>query len=192
VAKQFQEVLQGDVLDVGCSERYLAEYVDAHYVGIDVVEPADVVVDLNHGGIPFSDGSFDCVVCTDVLEHLEPVHLVFDELLRCSRRWIIVSLPNAWAGLWRLFLHPGATPRFYGLPQQPPTDRHHWWFNADQAVDFIRGRSTANGATIELLEVWDGGSSWRRFLKRFLLITRCRYRNLGTTAVWAVIRVDAE
>ena len=36
----------------------------------------------------------DCVVCTDVLEHVNNLHEVFEELIRITKRYVIISVPN--------------------------------------------------------------------------------------------------
>jgi SAM-dependent methyltransferase len=84
----------GRVLDVGCGEMPFRGMLpaDASYVGIDVPIADDFGMDRNpeiesFDGrvIPFSDGSFDCVLCTEVLEHAEdPVFLV-GEMMRVLR-----------------------------------------------------------------------------------------------------------
>lgn len=49
----------------------------------------------NLRALPFADRSFDCVVCTEVLEHLDDVTLVpsIAELQRVCRRFVLVTVP---------------------------------------------------------------------------------------------------
>jgi len=91
----FEEV--NSVLDVGCDRKYLKRYLSdkINYIGIDITGVPDIYFDLDKDGkLPFEDNSFDLVVCADVLEHLENIHFVFDELVRVSSKYILISLPN--------------------------------------------------------------------------------------------------
>ena len=75
------------VLDVGCGVKpyypYFAKYADS-YVGVDVVEnPAAELL----GGVenlPVDDGSFDVVLCTQVLEHCDDPARAVMELRRVT------------------------------------------------------------------------------------------------------------
>jgi SAM-dependent methyltransferase len=72
------------VLDVGCGPKpYYPFFADAaEYVGVDVVE--NPVAEL-HGrveALPVADGSFDLVLCTQVLEHCDDPAQAVRELRR--------------------------------------------------------------------------------------------------------------
>jgi len=41
--------------------------------------------------LPFADGAFDLVVCSEVMEHVEAPHLVAAELMRVARGFVLVS-----------------------------------------------------------------------------------------------------
>ena len=115
----------GRALDVGCSTGYLARrLVDrgATVVGIDVNEAAAaearqvceqvLVGDVETMELPFPEGSFDVVVCGDLIEHLrDPVAFLarVRPLLRPGGR-LVLTPPNIanWAmrlgllaGRWR-------------------------------------------------------------------------------------------
>nr|WP_256369411.1 class I SAM-dependent methyltransferase [Methanococcoides sp. AM1] len=112
------EIQQGEiVLDVGCSEGYLAKHIPNNDVwGIDAncqalfkakETCAEVkLVDLNNLPInPIFSQKFDVIVFGDVLEHLlypDKVLKHFKQYLKSQGR-IIVSLPNI--ALWRVRLN---------------------------------------------------------------------------------------
>ena len=165
IGLKYASVLRDSVLDVGCDQRYLRAHVARPdlYVGVDLAPPADVIVDLDRQALPFDAASFDTVVCTDVLEHLERIHDVFDSLLRVARSRVIVSLPapiNSMLGdLWR---GGEGWKKFYGLPVDPPRDRHRWFFGFDDARRFIVERAARLGWRVEQLDTeWEGCGEWR-------------------------------
>ena len=139
--------MQGSLLDVGCDAREIKKLIPGPYVGVDLFGNPDIRIDLR-AGLPFKDGSFDCIVATDVLEHLDDIHSGLDELLRVARKNVIISLPNCWEGyLKRMFLGR-SEQKNYGLPPEPTGDRHHWFFNCEEAEDFVFYRAAVNGAKV--------------------------------------------
>ncbi|MGI9177903.1 MAG: bifunctional 2-polyprenyl-6-hydroxyphenol methylase/3-demethylubiquinol 3-O-methyltransferase UbiG, partial [Pirellulales bacterium] len=87
------------VLDVGCGGGFMAEALarkGATVVGIDPSAPAleaareharaeGLSIDYRLGAgekVPMESGTVDCVVCVDVLEHVESVDRVLDEVRR--------------------------------------------------------------------------------------------------------------
>jgi len=44
--------------------------------------------------LPYKDSSFDLVVCTEVLEHLKEPEKALKEILRVSKKYLIISVPN--------------------------------------------------------------------------------------------------
>ena len=127
--------LRGKVLDVGCDEGHLRGLVPGlDYTGIDVGGSPDVLVDLEAAErLPFPDRAFDTVVCSDVLEHLDSLHRVFGEMVRVSRRWLVISLPNNWTNARRPIERGAGSFAFYGLPADKPVDRHKWFFSLEDA-----------------------------------------------------------
>ena len=156
IARKYAPILTGRVLDVGCDAARLRGLVarpDA-YVGVDMREDADVVLNLDRQDLPFADASFDTVVCTDVLEHLERCHAVFDELCRVSRGRVVASLPNPVGNLVQnLFEGRCGRIKYYGLPVDPPADRHRWFFGFEDAERFFTERGGRVGFEIEQLDV---------------------------------------
>ena len=99
----------GSVFEAGCGNGYITEFIkngypDALITAIDIeeekIEEAKKrknVADFSVGsiyGTGQADGSFDLVVSTEVLEHLEDPGEALRELIRISKRYILISTPN--------------------------------------------------------------------------------------------------
>lgn len=160
VATTLREFLPGNVLDVGSgrSSEYLKVSLGTAYHSLDLAssyqfrrQPAnatpDAVVDLERGELPCDDKTFDTVICTDVLEHIDNIYRVYDELFRVARRYVIISLPNNWPNLIGSFIvGRNITHRAgYGLTPRPKPfgQRHKYFFNFEEACEFLGGRVPA-------------------------------------------------
>lgn len=97
------------VLDVGCGEGFILnklkeEGIGKNHEGIDYSKEAVEIgrnihpnLSLKQGSIydtGFKDNSFDLVVCTEVLEHLEESQKALKEVLRISKKYVLLSVPN--------------------------------------------------------------------------------------------------
>lgn len=154
VADKYGPVLTGSVLDVGADKGLLGAELDSDvdYWGIGLADGVDEVVNLEEDGVPYGDDSYTCVICLDVLEHLDNIHEVFDELCRVSSEYVIISLPNPWASFMKLlrdgYYDPSSPMKFYNLPVEAPIDRHKWFYRASEAEEFIKWRAEKNGAEV--------------------------------------------
>jgi len=105
---------EGPILDVGAGEgvayRFLPPDIARRRVtameidpgcfrGMRRISPSLVPVQGDIYAIPFADGAFDTVMCLEVLEHLRDPEKGLRELLRVSRRQVILSVP--WEPVWR-------------------------------------------------------------------------------------------
>lgn len=74
----------GKVLDVGCGNKRLQEYLPttADYTGIDFNPAADIQMDISQERYPFNNNSFDYVICNAVLEHVKDDSFVLNEIYR--------------------------------------------------------------------------------------------------------------
>jgi 2-polyprenyl-3-methyl-5-hydroxy-6-metoxy-1,4-benzoquinol methylase len=147
------------------------------------------VVNLDQEDLPFPDRHFDTVVCTDVLEHLERCHGVFDELCRVARGHVIVSLPNPLRVLLASLLEgTGGRIKYYGLPGEAPADRHRWFFGREEAVEFVTTRARHNGFEVEQTDAEDEPRpAWVRNGRDVL-----DHPNVAGGTVWFVLRRIAE
>lgn len=89
------------VLDIGARDghfsRLLTEYFD-EVTALDLERPRfqfDRVRTLagDATSLEFADGSFDCVFCAEVLEHIPDVQRACKEIVRVARHEIIIGVP---------------------------------------------------------------------------------------------------
>jgi SAM-dependent methyltransferase len=103
------------LLDVGCGRaEFLQSVVNSNWElhGCDWLEalpdPTGINytrVDLNrHGLSVYGDGTFDAVLCSDVIEHMESPAMLLREIARVlsAQGIAIVSFPNSWNLLERV------------------------------------------------------------------------------------------
>jgi len=92
-----------EVLDVGCGNKILTRFIKCKkLVGIDIHEDYltkfDVHGDIRNLSKLFKEKSFDCLFCTDVIEHLtntEGIQLMKD-MERIARKKVIIFTPTTW------------------------------------------------------------------------------------------------
>lgn len=192
LVQRFRPLIRGRVLDVGCDTRRLHVLVpDIDYTGVDIGGDPDITLDLEScERLPFDDQSFDCVVCTDVLEHLANLHVMFDELVRVSRGTVILSLPNCWYSLRVPLFRGRGSVRYYGLPVEPPEDRHKWFFNVDDVNRFMAQQAERHGLTVEDQRA-NVNDKFSMRLRRCWTPGSRRYLNRYAHSIWTVLRVGA-
>lgn len=95
---------KGNVLDVGCGQspyKFLLNAAETKYYGIDIVDAEKFdynntdVTPFNGEDIPFEDGKFDGMICTEVLEHVQHYQKLIDEMHRVMKSGAtgIVTIP---------------------------------------------------------------------------------------------------
>ena len=102
---KLRKYASGVMVDIGCGEKPYQEmalpYVDKH-VGVDHNQTLhntsniDIIADAYK--IPADDNSFDSLLCTDVLEHLEEPSLAIAEAFRILKKggYAIYTVPLFW------------------------------------------------------------------------------------------------
>lgn len=188
----------GPVLNVGSGgKEFLKKSLpDISVTDIDICGTVDHRIDLEKDlPLPFETGAYETVLCLDVLEHLDNFHDVFDELLRVSKKNLVISLPNCAAGYFRNILFNRRTDRenpeafgryskYYGLPTHRPVDRHKWFICFDDACAFLEHHAQEKRYRIaDVLLVGSGGLK-HRILSR--LMPRL-YRNFVPPGFWILI-----
>jgi hypothetical protein len=189
LARTLAPFLTGSVLDVGCAERFLAPHVGGQYVGLDLAGRPDVLANAEEG-LPFAPESFETVVALDVLEHLEGIHFVYDEVCRVARRYAVISLPNLYEWRFRLMILRGREiSAKYGLPVEPPPDRHRWFYTLDSAMRFTADRARANSMAVveEILAYQDYQRPLARGLTALGRALGRRFAPLFAYQYWAVL-----
>jgi hypothetical protein len=188
VAKRFQHYLTDKVADIGCFQAPLRSLLsNCDYTGVDVAGSPDIKMNLDTpASLPFQSGEFNTVLCIEVLEHLDNLHHIFDELIRISNRYIIISLPNCWRDARQKIERGTGGFLHYGLPTEKPLDRHKWFFNTEQAIDFFSYQSQKHKLDIVDLFLTEKP---KPALIRWLRVLRypgIKYNNRYSHTVWVV------
>jgi ubiquinone/menaquinone biosynthesis C-methylase UbiE len=95
--------ITGKILDVGCGNGYLLNKIaslnpNIQCHGADIaprnLHKENIVIhDVNITDMPFPDHSFDMVICTHLLEHLRDPQEALKELIRVTKRRLIIVVP---------------------------------------------------------------------------------------------------
>lgn len=102
--KKYLPGYQGNVLDIGCGQspyKFLLDSAKTKYFGIDIIEANSFgynnpdITSFDGKNIPFADGTFDAVICTEVLEHVQDYQYLINEIYRTSKSNadVIVTIP---------------------------------------------------------------------------------------------------
>lgn len=101
-------------IEAGCGEGNVTNHIYSSYDcsirGFDIGDTAIAKAKKHFQNIEFDtqsiyeipdeDDTFDLVVCCEVLEHLENYEDALKELIRISKKYVIVSVPNE--PIWRI------------------------------------------------------------------------------------------
>lgn len=149
VEKLTSEIEFRSVLDVGCGEGHLINYLskerpNTNYYAIDLDENEINAAKMNcpfgeffvgtiHR-LPFESNFVDLVINTEVLEHVEDPGVAIDELYRVTSHYALISVPRE--PLWRILnimrLH------YWNDLGNTPGHLNHW--NSRSFAGFLAGR----------------------------------------------------
>lgn len=97
------------IIDIGCGEGYLLykmqeKFLKAELYGLDLSQgritttkghvPKSYLLRGDVLALPFPDNTFDVVVCSELLEHMNEYKKVVAELIRISKKHILITVPN--------------------------------------------------------------------------------------------------
>lgn len=97
------------ILDAGCGEGFTMNKLRENKIGkrIEGIEYSKDAIQLGKKlfpdliikqgsayDLPYGNNSFDLITCTEVLEHLEDPAKALKEILRVSKKNLIISVPN--------------------------------------------------------------------------------------------------
>lgn len=135
--KLFDKIEVKSILDCGCGEGMILKSLDGKLNGItcnaidiDTREVEDAARNLPFCNvqvgsvyeIPFDTESFDLVICSEVLEHLEYPVKALDEIYRVTKKYALLSTPNE--PLWR-FMNM-CRFKFWNRLGNTPGHINHW------------------------------------------------------------------
>lgn len=98
-----------EILDAGCGEGFvdallLERFTQVSITGLEFTDealsfarqmnPSAAYIQGDITKMPFPDHSFDIVICTEVLEHLEKPEAALKELIRVARKYVFITVPH--------------------------------------------------------------------------------------------------
>lgn len=144
-----------EVLEVGCGRGFLAARMAAASCTVTACD-IDVAEDVrerypdvrfeqaNIESLPYADASFDTVVCTHTLEHVQHLHTAVAELRRVARRQLIIVVPRQRPYRYTFSLHTQFFPyewslhAAFGIHEGVHIRRLGDWYYAEQLPDGAR------------------------------------------------------
>jgi SAM-dependent methyltransferase len=112
--RKFAGGFSGSVLDVGCGAspfRFLFDQRGIKYNGLDIADSDKFdyhvpdVTTFNGRDIPFADNSFDGILCTEVLEHVQDYQALVDEMHRVLKPGGVALVTVPWSARFHYIPH---------------------------------------------------------------------------------------
>jgi len=187
----FKNCFKGTVVDIGAggSPAFFRPKLGEKYFAADVNDlrcPPDIEIDLEKSTLPIEDNSYDTVLCFDCIEHVEDIYSLFDELVRISKKHVIISLPNNWPTfIWSILRGKNITHAYYGIHADPLPKgaRHKWWYNIEEAEEFLVTRTKKNNAkVVDLKYIFDFGDALIRIPKIYPDLFDLKSKTIETLA----------
>ena len=151
VAKKLGKLNGDKILDIGCREMILREYLQGNfnYLGLDYISSKSSDPNfINHNleeGLPSNLNDIDTIVALDVLEHIEKIHDVYKDFFNITKKTVVVALPNMAYYKFRInFLIRGVLSGKYIFSEKKILDRHRWIPNYQSIDNFIYNNTPSN------------------------------------------------
>ncbi len=107
--EEVKKINPDSILDVGCGEGFTLEKIRKAGIGkkLEGVDFLDRAIELGKKEHPkltlkqgsifdlkYKDNSFDLIICSEVLEHIDDPEKGLQELVRVSKKYCLLSVPN--------------------------------------------------------------------------------------------------
>lgn len=145
--KMLRSINPESILDVGAGEGFTLnkleqEGIGKNLEGIEYMEEAIELgkklypnVKIKKGDIyklPYKDNSFDVIICTEVLEHLDRPDEALTELKRVTKKYLLLSVPNEPYFTIQRFLRGKNIKRLGAHPE------HLQWWTHEAFLRFLK------------------------------------------------------
>jgi len=126
ITKITNSIKGNTVLEAGCGNGFLAQKIASknyRVTGTDILVEKDIkkanpkikFVKANIEHLPFKDKSFDTVICTHTLEHVQNIYHAIKELRRVTKSRLIVIVPKQKPYKFTFDLHLHFFPHIHSL-----------------------------------------------------------------------------
>lgn len=153
---------EGKVLEIGIGNKTVSNYLDAYGLKIitcdfDKSLKPDVVCDIRE--LPFKSGTFDTILCFEILEHLpfERLGDVFQQLKDISSYSIIISVPHFFGFFGEIqFKIPGTQRKTWQFkipfPRKQKEGGEHYWELGKKKYPAKKLRQVISNADFNIIE----------------------------------------
>ena len=151
-----------DVLEIGMGCGIVKDYLLKCGKNINTL---DIDADLNPDivgsviNMPIADNKFDCVLAAEVLEHLpfEKFSSCLKEIMRVSRKYAIISLPDSRRTLINFYLKTPLLPPFKLFLKIPSFKKHifdgqHYWEPGKKRYPFKKINDTITSSDWKIIK----------------------------------------
>jgi hypothetical protein len=181
----------GSFLDLGAGDRVLLSRLpqeNLEYKSHDLGPGHDFDFDLE-APIPLPNCSYDYTAALDILEHIDNIHQAFHEILRITRQYAFITLPNiAVLSIRARLFFLGRLGDKYHLPIEPRRDRHRWVTVYPEILEFVSVNASKAGFVVEVALNEIGYVPYMRKIIRVITLSGVIAGGLFTRDVFFVLR----
>ena len=187
--KKIKKILEKEnctLLDVGCRDQILKKFINNNisYTGIDIQqnkEGTNIIKNLNRE-LNINDNSYDVVTALDVIEHIEEPVKVIENLIKISKKKLIINLPNiAYYEARYKFLIYGNLSEKYHFSGFKKDDRHYWFTNYFMILEFFK--KNFDNYSYQIIPVF----KTRNKLKILFFLEKMLSKILPNLFTWSII-----